>query len=151
MNYKKKILIIIFTLILTIQSILFLNNKQKSTFRYFIWNTQDISVGKLISISFFSGFIISALLNKFLIRNLKNNKYKAEDNNTDADYNSTFKDKNNESFDIPPQRDVRDPQPTISVNYRVIRNNEGKDIEQSNEDFYNERYQDDWEKNNTDW
>ncbi len=151
MNYKKKILIIIFALILTIQSILFLNNKQKSTFRYFIWNTQDISVGKLISISFFSGFIISALLNKFLIRNLKNNKYKDEDKNTDADYNSTFKDENNESFDIPPQRDVRDPQPTISVNYRVIRNNEGKDIEQSNEDFYNERYQDDWEKNNTDW
>ena len=57
------------------------------------------------------------------------------------------------NIEMPPQRDVRDTQPTISVNYRVVKNTEGnnfkKDRNYSNtpdniDDWYNDEI--DWEK-----
>ena len=51
MNNKKKNLILIF-LVLSIQILLLVNNKQKTSFRYFIWKIQEVSIGRLILISF---------------------------------------------------------------------------------------------------
>ena len=70
-----------------------------------------------------------------------------------AKYKDSFenKDENNEYYEMPPERDLRDTQPTISVNYRVIKNkaeNEPKEIKQRSGDS---RYQDDWENENTEW
>ena len=52
------------------------------------------------------------------------------------------------SLEMPPQRDVRDAQPTISVNYRVIKNT-------SSDDYVgrkNSINKDDWDNNDdNDW
>ena len=63
MIFKKKFLLLSLFLIIIIQTLLFTNNKQKTSFRYFKWTIQEVSIGKLISISFFSGLFISTLLN----------------------------------------------------------------------------------------
>ena len=50
---------------------------------------------------------------------------------------------------MPPQRDLRDKQPTISVNYRVVKNmndNNLKDLNNSNPDN-----KDDWDNADNDW
>ena len=52
MNYKKKSLILTIFIVLIIQVLLYINNTQKSTFKYFVWEIRDLKVGKLISISF---------------------------------------------------------------------------------------------------
>ena len=63
MNNNKKNLILIIFLILSIQILLLINNREKTSFRYFIWNVQDVTTGKLIFISFFSGLFMSTILN----------------------------------------------------------------------------------------
>ena len=59
MNLKNKSLIFSTFFIITIQIFLYLNNSQKSSFRYFIWNIQEVRIGKLICISFASGLMMS--------------------------------------------------------------------------------------------
>ena len=152
MNYKNKSLILITSFIITLQIFIFLNNNEKTSFRYFIWNIQDIKIGKLISISFLSGFIVSTILNNSLTHK-NNEKFPIEDENVaEIDELETGKEYNSSS-DIPPQRDVRETQPTISVNYRVIKNlneNEDRDIQSTlNRDDIDE----DWGGNNknNDW
>ena len=61
--FKKKYLLLTLFLIIIFQTFLYTNNKQKTSFRYFKWTIQEISIGKLISISFFSGLFVSTLLN----------------------------------------------------------------------------------------
>ena len=145
MNYIKKSFLLSIIFIITIQILLLLNNKQKTTFRYFIWNIKEVSIGKIISVSFMSGIIISALLNKTTdINKVKPFPSKDDDNpEITEEYDSSLNEnKNNDSFEMPPERDLRDSQPTISVNYRVIKNNsenEFKDgIKNSNVNGYNE-------------
>ena len=124
MNYKKKGFIFLTSFIISIQVLLYINNNQKSSFRYFIWTIQEIEIGKLISFSFLTGFLISSVLNSsFNTKNIitfpkdNNNKEKI-DEQEDFDVSKD----ENASFDIPPQRDLREVQPTISVNYRIVKN-----------------------------
>ncbi len=63
MNYKNRGFLLTLILIIIIQTLIYINSTQKTTFRYFIWNIQDIKIGKLIVISFFSGILISNVLN----------------------------------------------------------------------------------------
>ena len=150
MNYKKKSLIISILLIISIQLFLLINNKQKSSFRYFIWNIQNVSIGRLIFISYISGLIFSSILNTTHNFNTKSNLINAEEDITnDNEYSSNTEDDNNSS-EIPPERDLRDTQPTISVNYRVIKNNDENDSKDRNQTS-NNRYQDDWYKKDTEW
>ncbi len=146
--FKKKYLLSILFLIITIQFLLFTNNNQKTSFRYFKWTLQEVSIGKLISISFFSGLIISSLLNTTITSTTfrKNSFANVEEN---------FESQNNEedmepNVDMPPQRDIRETQPTISVNYRVVKNmndsNLKKDLNYSNQDN-----KDDWDSADNDW
>ena len=150
MNYKKKSLILGFFLVAIIQIILFVNNGQKSSFRYFIWNIDNVSVGKLISISFMSGLIISSILNKTISNN--NNPIKSEEvknNYNDFPINS---EDNYDSFEMPPERDIRETQPTISVKYRVIKNRAENNSKEINEKLKNNyRDQDDWDNKDTEW
>ena len=60
--FKKKYLLLTLFLIIIFQILLYTNNNQKTSFRYFKWTLQEVSIGKLISISFFSGLFISSLL-----------------------------------------------------------------------------------------
>jgi len=116
--FKKKYLLLTLFLIIIFQTLLYTNNNQKTSFRYFKWTLQEVSIGKLISISFFSGLFISTLLNTTITSFRKNII-----ENVDDDFVSQNNEENMESnVDMPPQRNIRETQPTISVNYRVVKN-----------------------------
>ena len=58
---------------------------------------------------------------------------------------------NGEQNDIAPQRDLREPQPTISVNYRVIKNNGENELKNINQSIKDSKYDDDWNNNDSEW
>ena len=151
MNNKKKNLILIIFLIVSIQILLLINNRQKTSFRYFIWNIQEVTIGRLIFISFISGLFMSSILNTTLS---DNNKFKtiseSDDKRTDDnDYSENRED--DELFEVAPERDLREPQPTISVNYRVIKNNVENELNDSNQTINKSQYDDDWYDNESEW
>ena len=147
MILKKKLLLLTFFLIIILQTLLFKNNNQKTSFRYFQWTVQDVSIGKLISISFFSGLIMSTLLNTTVVSNNKNTINNIEENyepiNNEEDMKS--------NTEMPPQRDIRDTQPTISVNYRVIKNIEENNLRPNKDNPNNDGNNDDWDNDGNDW
>ena len=52
---------------------------------------------------------------------------------------------------MPPQRDVRDTQPTISVNYRVIKNNSDNNQKYDEDNSTSSQNQDDWNEEDNEW
>ncbi len=152
MNYKRKSIIISIFFISIIQILLIINNKQKTTFRYFIWNIEEVSIGRLIFISFISGTLISSLLEKTINFDLKTSLKNERENKTNAEkFNSLDREEHEESYDIPPERDIRDTQPTISVNYRVIKDKGEDSINDKKRMSKNSEYKDDWENNDSEW
>ena len=151
-NKKKNFILIIF-FIVTIQFLLLINNKQKTSFRYFIWNIQDVKIGQLIFISFVSGLCMSTILNKTKNNNIRTKTIFEGDNKTNEnnDYSVKREDKDELHDDIAPERDLREPQPTISVNYRVIKNNGENELKDRNQTINNPQYDEDWNNNNSDW
>ena len=147
MIFKKNLLLITLFLIIIFQTFLYLNNNQKTSFRYFKWTVQEVSIGKLISISFFSGLFISTLLNTSITSFKKNTLENIEENYETLNDNEDMK----SNIEMPPERDIRDAQPTISVNYRVIRNTEKNNFK-SNQNYSNSfDDNDDWNSNDNDW
>ena len=152
MNNKIKSLILIIFLIVSIQILLLINNRQKTSFRYFIWNIQDVTIGRLIFISFFSGLFMSSLLNKTLSNNIRTKTiFESDDKRIDDNDYSVKREDNDELFDVAPERDLREPQPTISVNYRVIKNNGENELKDSNQTINKSQYDDDWYNNGSEW
>ena len=146
--FKKKYLFLTLFLLIIFQALLYTNNNQKTSFRYFKWTIQEVSIGKLISISFFSGLFISTLLNTTITstRFRKNTFENVEDD---------FVSQNNEeemepNVEIPPQRDIRETQPTISVNYRVVKNINDNDLKKDR-NYSNPDNKDDWDNADNDW
>ena len=151
MNYKNRGFLLTLILIIIIQTLIYINNTQKTTFRYFIWNIQDIKIGKLIVISFFSGILISNVLNNNINSNaFINGKKDYFDKNQD---NEDLINEEEEITEVepPPQRDIRDTQPTISVNYRVIKNTRDNYSKYDKNNSDNSQYQDDWNSEDSDW
>ena len=146
--YKKKYFLLTFFLIIIFQILLYTNNNQKTSFRYFKWTLQEIKIGKLISISFFSGLFVSTLLNKTFIST--SFRKKTFENVEDEFVSNNNEEEMEPNVEMPPQRDIRETQPTISVNYRVVKNmnenNFKKDLNYSNPDN-----EDDWDKVDNDW
>ena len=146
--FKKKYLLLTLFLIIIFQILLYTNNNQKTSFRYFKWTLQEVSIGKLISISFFSGLFISTLLNTTITST--SNKKNTFENEEDVFVSQSNEEDMKSNVEIPPQRDIRETQPTISVNYRVVKNmndnNLKKDLKYSNPDSM-----DDWDKADNDW
>ena len=148
MNNKKKNFILIIFLIVSIQILLLINNRQKTSFRYFVWNIQDVTIGRLIFISFFSGLFMSSLLNKTLSNNIRTKTiFESDDKRIDDNDYSVKREGNDELIDVAPERDLREPQPTISVNYRVIKNNGENELKDSNQKINKSQYDDDWYNN----
>ena len=147
MIFKKKYLLLPFFLIIIFQILLYTNNKERVSLRYLKWTVQDVSIGKLISISFFSGLFISAFLNTTITGYKKNTFENAEENyeplNNEEDMIS--------NVEMPPQRDIRDSQPTISVNYRVVQN--GEDNYSKSDQNLSDKpdYKNDWVNDDNDW
>ena len=144
MIFKKKFLLVILFIIIISQSLLFTNNNHKTSFRYFKWTIKEVSIGKLISISFFSGLFISALLNTTNTNFKKNNFSNIEENNETINNEEDMK----SNIEMPPQRDIRDSQPTISVNYRVVKNMEENNMK-SDQNYSNKN--DDWDDDDNEW
>ena len=147
MIFKKKFLLLTLFLIIIFQTSIHINNNQKTSFRYFKWTVQEVSIGKLISFSFFSGLIISTLLNTTFTSFKKNTHEEIEENyetlNNDDDLKS--------NIEMPPQRDIRDTQPTISVNYRVIKNTDKNNFTSSKNYSNSQDKEDDWNYDDNDW
>jgi len=147
MIFKKKFLLLTLFLIIIFQSLLYTNNNQKTSFRYFKWTIQDVSIGKLITISFFSGLFISTLLN---------NSMPTLKRNTLENFDENYKPQNKEedlptNLEMPPQRDIRDSQPTISVNYRVVKNTEENNLNMGQNNSNNPENKDDWTNDDDGW
>ena len=145
--FKKNYLLLTLFLIIILQSFLYTNNNQTTSFRFLKLSVKEVSIGKLISFSFFSGLVISALLNTANISYKKNNFENKEENN------EPFNDEidMNSNVEMPPQRDIREAQPTISVNYRVIKNTNENNLK--NDEYYSDKFdnEDDWENNENEW
>ena len=147
MIFKKKFLLLILFLIIVLQTLLYTSNKQKTSFRYLKWTIQEVSIGKLISISFFSGLFISTILNS-TFTNYKKSTFEDIEENHDPLTNKTDMKSN---IDMPPQRDIRDTQPTISVNYRVIKNTEENNFKSNQKFSNNPDNKDDWDNEDFEW
>ena len=147
--FKKIYLLLTLLLIIIFQILLYSNNNQKTSFRYFKWTLQEVSIGKLISISFFSGLFVSTLLNKtitstsFRKRTFENveDDFVSENNEDDIESN----------VEMPPQRDIRETQPTISVNYRVVKNMDDNNLKKDRNFSNNPDNKDDWDNGYNDW
>jgi len=146
--FKKKYLLLAIFLIIILQALLYTNNNQKTSFRYFKWTLQEISIGKLINISFFSGLFISTLLTTTTTStSFKKNTFE----NMEDDILSQDNDKDIEqNIEIPPQRDIRETQPTISVNYRVVKNMKDNNLKKD-QSYSNQDIKDDWDTADNDW
>jgi len=146
--FKKKYLLLTLFLIIIFQVSLYINNNQKTSFRYFKWTLQEVSIGKLISISFFSGLFVNTLLNTTIAST--SFRKKTFENEEDANVSHNYDEDLEPNVEMPPQRDIRETQPTISVNYRVVKNindnNLNKDLNYSNPDN-----RDDWDNADNDW
>ena len=146
--FKKKYLLSTLFLIIILQFLLYTNNNQKNSFRYFKWTLQEVSIGKLISISFFSGLFISALINNTItITSFRKNTF----DNVEDDFVSQNSEEDIEpNIEMPPQRDIRESQPTISVNYRVVKNINDDNLKKDR-NYSNPKNNDDWDNSDNDW
>ena len=154
MNIKKNTLISIAILIISILSILNIKNTNKISIHLLTTKTAESSLGNFLTFTFISGFIFGSTLStlvKYEINPLIKNR--AVEDKEKKDYiDNEDKDQILE-IKRPPERDIRDSQPTISVNYRfvdqkndyskrqIIKNNEADDNFENN----------DWFETNQDW
>ena len=147
MIFKKKLLLLTLFFIIIFQTLLHINNNQKTSFRYFKWTVQEASIGQLISISFFSGLFVSTLLNttftSFKINTFEEIEENYEPLNNDEDLKS--------NIEMPPQRDIRDTQPTISVNYRVVKNTDENNLNRGKNFSNSPEKKDDWNYDDNEW
>jgi len=145
--FKKKYLLLTLFFIVIVQVLLYANNNQKTSLRYFKWTLQEVSIGKLISISFFSGLFVSTFMNTTITTYRKNTSQSIEENHEPLGNGEDMK----SNIEMPPQRDIRDPQPTISVNYRIVKNIDDKNFkkEQNYSNSLDDSY--DWDKQDNEW
>ena len=148
--FKKKYLLLTLFLIIIFQILIYKNNNQKTSIRYFKWTLQEVSIGKLISISFFSGLLISTILNN------TNNIYKKYTSQNSEKIDENYEPINIEegsktNIEMPPQRDIRDAQPTISVNYRVVKSTEENNLKRDRNYSNSTEKKDDWNYEDNDW
>ena len=145
--FKKKYLLLTLFLIIIFQILLYTNNNQKTSFRYLKWTLQEVSIGKLISISFFSGLFVSTLLNTTIT---STSFRKKTFENVEDDFVSNNEEEMEPNVEMPPQRDIRETQPTISVNYRVVKNINDNNFKKD-QSFSNQDSKDDWDSADNDW
>ncbi len=149
MNIKKNL--IGFFIFLSILSLWIINikNTEKTKFYLFTSKTEQISLGNLITVAFISGFTFSSLLT---LISKNNSEESLEDNFIDDDDDEIeTTDENKFSPKVesnrPPERDVRESQPTISVKYRFV--DQDNNSYESKNNINNEdndwlKYEDEW-------
>ena len=157
MKLKKNLIILIFLLTTITLSIINLKNTSK-TYLYFLnFKTEKLTLGGFVTLSFLAGFTTTFTFSYLTSSKNENKIFNDEGRDINSETlqgNSTEKNTEiNESInDRPPERDIRDSQPTISVNYRVIKQN-NKEVNDIDEGFMDNEYQnyDDWEEIESNW
>ena len=148
-NNKKLIAFFIFFSILTL-SILNIKNPEKTKFYLFTSKAEEISLGNLITTTFIFGFSVGSLLS---LISKNNSRESLEDNQINFE-KIDESDKNNFSQDLnsnpPPERDVRDSQPTISVNYRFVDQDNNSYSSKKTTNYPNNE-DDDWVNYDNEW
>ena len=153
MNIKNKLVgFFIFSSILTI-SIINIKNPEKIKFYLFTSKVEEITLGNLITLTFISGFTFSSLLTLMS----SNNSEELLEDKLINDKEMDKSDKNDFSHEFepnrPPERDVRESQPTVSVNYRFIDQNNNsynsKDTKKTINNLNND--DNDWENYDNEW
>ena len=160
MNIKNKLIaFFIFSSILTLM-VLNIKNPEKTKFYLFTSKIEEISLGNLITITFLSGFTFSSLLTLFTKnssqKSLDDNLINYEESNKTDNYNINKEldnIKKESEYDRPPERDIRESQPTVTVNYRFVdqKNNtySSKNIKNTTDNLYND--DNDWFNNDNEW
>ena len=81
-------------------------------------------------------------------------KKPTSDKVTNVNENDTNSQNNEEDMEpnveMPPQRDIRETQPTISVNYRVVKNMNDNKFKKD-QSYSNQDIKDDWDNADNDW
>ena len=150
MNINKKLIAFLIFFSILILSILNIKNPEKTKFYFFTSKIEQISLGNLFTISFISGFTLSSLL-FFVSKN--NSQVLLEDNLLNNEEVDKY-DENKFSKDLetnrPPERDVRESQPTISVNYRFVdKNNKSYGSKKTRTNLTSE--ENDWANYDNEW
>ena len=157
MKLKKNLIIIIFLLTTITLSIINLKNRSK-TYLYFLnYKTEKLTLGSFITLSFLAGFTTTFTFS-YLTSSKNENKMFIDEKRVinSENLNGNFTEKNteiNESInDRPPERDIRESQPTISVNYRVIKQN-NTEVNDNDKGYIDNKYKnyDDWEEIESNW
>tara|TARA_Y100000589_G_scaffold103120_1_gene97393 strand:+ start:1778 stop:2242 length:465 start_codon:yes stop_codon:yes gene_type:complete len=154
MKFKKYIIIFILIANALILTTLNINNPTKISLYFLTTKTKELSLGKFITISFLVGYSLSSIFTLFID---ENNKIISDDDtlkeikedltNRSNDYldNEEFNEK-------PPERDLRDSQPTISVNYRVVsQNSDSFKNRMPEHEQGNDSIKDEWGESESDW
>ena len=153
MYIKNKFLTFFIFFSIVFLSFLNIKNPEKTKFYLFTSKTEEITLGNLITITFISGFTFSSLLN--LISKNNTQESVVENFNDDEEINNYDKNIFSQELEIdrPPERDVRESQPTISVNYRFVdQNNNSYSSKNSNKTNINLNNEDnDWVSNDNEW
>ena len=157
MKLKKNYLI--FYIIINLIFIIFINikNTNKVNINIFTWKSNDKSLGNILTSSYFAGISFNALLTLLITSNERAEKIKDEEEEFLPE--KEYQDINDFSFEEtnierPPERDLKESQPTISVNYRVINRNRYNSEKINNEsDFRSSKnvIYDDWGETDNDW
>ena len=157
MKFRKKLIIIIFLLTTISLSIINLKNTSKTYIYFLNIKTEKLNLGNLLTLSFIAGFSTSFTFSYITSQRGKNHIFNDEKLDINAEIsqdkyvgnNTEIKESINER---PPERDIRDSQPTISVNYRVIKQND-MDVNDLDERYNDNSYQKngDWEEIESNW
>tara|TARA_B100000214_G_scaffold112134_1_gene79180 strand:+ start:711 stop:1256 length:546 start_codon:yes stop_codon:yes gene_type:complete len=127
------------SLISTVVLIIFLcftNQKEYTRLKILIWNTPSLSLGRYLALSLGTGFTFSYLITTFISKiNQSKQKQvlKFKEESKYEETNDYIESTNNSTYDNTLiERDINEPAPTITANFRIIRRSEG-----SNPDFTN--------------
>ena len=157
MKLKKNLIILIFLLTTITLSILNLKNTSKTSLYFLNFKTEKLTLGNFITLSFLAGLTTTFTFSYLTSSKNENKLFNDERSDINSKtFKENFTEKNteiNESIkDRPPERDIRDSQPTISVNYRVIKKN-NTEVNDIDEGYMDNKYQnyDDWEEIESNW
>ena len=157
MKLKKNLIILFFLLTTITLSIINLKNTSKIYLYFLNFKTEKLTLGSFITLSFLTGFATTFTFSYVTSSKNQNKMFndKRKDINSEAlqgNFTEKNTEKNDSISDRPPERDIRDSQPTISVNYRVIKQN-NTEVNDIDEDYMDNKYQnyDDWEEIESNW
>ena len=152
MNFKKKFILSAIFILIVLMSVVNYNNKNKTSIKLLIWESNEISLGNLVSICVISGLSLSAF-SSIIMRNKDINESTEDLNVNNKSIGVDVEEENKYSSRTetkPPERDIREMQPTVSVNYRVISNKSNGDSSEM-DDSVNPKNDDDWDNLDEEW